>query len=159
MAYTLLTDLNKIAKEEDEYKTLYETVICDMFKCDLEDLETMANLWANAEEPKEPIDLIEQGERASVARAGEKEWLQQATADSQEDEPSTSLGIQSNRAPKVGNMVAIGDNSFGHIVGVEPVDQKVIIKDKRSGQERVFKFAELGGPKMVNGQMAWRLNQ
>ena len=157
MAYTLLIDLNKVAKEEDEYKTLYETVICDIFKCDLEDLETMANLWANAEEPKEPIDLIEM-ERASVARAGEREWLQQAAADSQEDEPSTSLGIQSKRAPEVGNMVAIGNNSFGHIVGVEPVDQKVIIKDKRSGEERVFKFAELSEPQMVNGKLAWKLN-
>ena len=156
MAYTLLTDLNKIAKEEDEYKTLYETVMSDFFGCDLEDLEKMAELWVNAEEPKELTDLSEA--EAAMGRRAEREWMQQAADASQkEEEPSTSLGIKSNRVPKVGNMVVLG-NGVGYIAGVEPTDELVSIKDNRSGQEKVFKFANLAGPKMVNGEMAWKLN-
>jgi len=157
MSYNLLTDLNQIAKEEDEYKALYETVMSDFFGCDLEDLEKMAKLWTNAKEPKEPTDLSE-AERASMGRASDREWAQQAAAEARaEEEPSTSLGIKSNRVPKVGNMVAIG-TGMGTIAGVEPTDELVSIKDNRTGQEKVFKFANLAGPKMVNGKMAWKLN-
>jgi len=158
MSYNLLTDLNKIAKEEDEYKILYETTICDLFECDIEDLEKMAELWEAAKESKESTELTEQVGRASQDRAGEREWVEQAAAEAQaKKDPSTSLGIQSDRVPEVGNMVALG-HGMGTIVGVEPTDELVSIKDTRTGQEKVFKFANLAGPKMVNGKMAWKLN-
>ncbi len=156
MTYTLLTDLNQIVKEENEYKTHYETVAYDFFGCDLEDLEKMAKLWADAKEPKEPTTLTEIN--AARGRHIDRGWLQQAKDEYKtKRDPSTSLGIKSNHKPKVGNKVVLGNNNMGTIAGVEPVDNLVSIKDNRTGEEKVFKFDELTSPTMVNSEMAWKL--
>jgi len=156
MEYNLLSDLNDIAKEREDYKTLYETTVCELFGFERDDLELMAERWEKAKSPKTPTDITEM-ESAPRGRAAEREWVQQAAAERGDDDQGPNLGIKSDRAPEVGNVVVLA-SGIGHVTDVEAQDRMVSIKDRATGIEKIFDFDALLGPKNVNGKLAWQLN-
>ena len=161
MAYKLLTNLNESVRENEEYQALVESVICEFFGDQAASTpEECAALWDAAKdavrsEQQEP--LTEQGENAAMARAGERDWVQQASKDSDErqDNKNRTLGIKPKGAPEEGQLVVM-QGGVGRIVAIDAVDKQVIVQNKQ-GQEKVFKMDQLVGPKNVNGKLAWAL--
>lgn len=160
MAYELLTNLNESVRENEEYQALVESVICEFFGDQAASTpEECAALWDAAKDAvrSEQQQLTEQPESAAMARAGERDWVQQAAADSdqRQDDKNRTLGIKPKGVPEEGHMVVM-QGGVGRIVAVDTVDKQVIIQNKQ-GQEKVFKMDQLLGPKNVNGKMAWAL--
>lgn len=157
MAYKLLTNLNKSVQEKEEYEALVESVICEFFGDTAASTpEECEALWAAATDA-DLTEMNNRGENAAMARAGEREWMQQAAQDSDEraEAKNRTLGIKAKGEPETGHFVVM-QGGVGKIVAVDTVDKQVIIQNKQ-GQEKVFKMDQLLGPKNVNGKLAWAL--
>jgi hypothetical protein len=155
MAFELLGNLNESVREKEEYQALVESTILEFFgDTAAATPEECEALWAAA---KDAVRKIDEVERAAMARAGEREWMQQAAADSadRQETKDRALGLKKRGAPEEGHMVVM-QGGVGRIVAVDTQDNQVIIQNKQ-GQEKVFKFDQLLGPKNVNGKMAWAL--
>jgi len=159
MAYELLTSLNESVRENEEYEKIVESVILEFFGDQAASTpEECAAAWERAKEAvRDPEPLEEQGENAAMARAGERDWVRQAAQDStdREDVKNRTLGIKATGVPAEGNPV-IMQGGVGQVVAVDAQDKQVIVRGK-DGQEKVFKFSDLAGPKEVNGKLAWAL--
>jgi hypothetical protein len=159
MAFKLLETLNESVRENEEYQALVESVICEFFGDQAASTpEECAALWDAAKDAvRSEQGTLTEVENAAMARAGERDWVKQAAADSTErqDNKDRTLGIKKKGQPEEGHLVVM-QGGVGRIVAVDAVDKAVIIQNKQ-GQEKVFKMDQLLGPKNVNGKMAWAL--
>lgn len=158
MAFELLTNLNESVKADEQHRALLEEFTSELFgDTAAASYDDYVAAWERGKEVLEPTELEEA--QAAMDRAGEREWMQQTAAKSAEmqRDKERTLGIKPKGAPEEGHIVVLGAGGLGQIVATDPESEAVIIRD-RQGNEKVFKNAELLGPKMVNGKMTWALS-
>lgn len=148
MAYKLLNDLNTVVKENEEHILFMEDAIHTMFGDDAAySLADSKEIWDAAPDSEKLFEI----EGAAMARAAERDWVQDATP----NQPSKSLGIQSDIPPKVGQWVLMPGGA-GKIVEIDTRDNQVMVQNRQG--TKVLKFDQLMGPKKTaSGELAWTL--
>ena len=149
MPYDLLKDINTTVKDNEAQIQYMEEAIHTMFGDEAAyTLAEATEIWDAAEDSENQLDEVE---RASMARAGEREWVQ----DAKPNKPETKLGITSDVPPAVGQWVLMPGGA-GKIVEIDTRDNQVMVQN-RAGT-KVLKFDQLMGPKKTaSGDLAWAL--
>ncbi len=149
MPYDLLKDINTTVKDDEAHIQYMEEGILALFGDKAAyTLEESTEIW-DAAPDSEKVFEMEGG--AAMGRSAERDFVQSA----REEEPSSSLGIKSDRQPKVGEWVLM-PGAPGRITEIDTQDMQVHVKG-RAG-EKVFKIDELLGPKKTrSGELAWTL--
>ncbi len=157
MKLNFLQSINESANEEAAHLALLEQTITDVFGDQA--IASVADhkvMWTAA---KDSTTTISEASTASMSRAGERDWIQDATARQDEKKAlkDKALGIKpkTDHMPSKGDMVALA-SGIGKIVDTDEKTKQVIIQDK-AGNEKVFPMAQLVGPKTVQGKQAWAL--
>jgi hypothetical protein len=156
MTFNLLTQINESAKIEQKHVDLVTDAVKNTFgdqaAATIVECETA---WDNGKDISDNESLQEARMTAAQGRSTESDWLQ--TMKDDEQKKDNKLGINQTAIPKNGDAVIL-QGGIGQVVEVDPKSKQVIIKNK-AGQEKGFNFADLAGPREVQGKKAWALKE
>lgn len=164
VGYKLLTQINEFAHKKDEYNTLIENII-DVLGFDRSKVIYTDKDAEDFLEIVEKRPLVEQGERAAVARAGEREWMRDIARKDREERGTehrgTKLGLTVGKEnPKPEDKVLFGR-----------VPTKITDIDRQGGEgvtavsipvgntELIVPRQALVGPKVLGNDTIWMVSK
>lgn len=174
MSYELLSQVNESADEIRDYERMVNETI-DYLEFDRKEVvctEAEYEKFLRRVDHRKLMEADFGDERASTARAGEQQWMQdlaqkhQARQSQGAEYGQRKLGLggqqgqqQQGVTPQKGQRIVLpGQGGIGYVVATDPQSGKVMIRDK-AGREFIVQHNELVGPKTVGQSATWMLKR